>query len=58
MSGCIPVFAPYLRGTLAAVCSSLLAPMALAGDPGHEGHALDAPELSPTVITAVAPSSP
>ena len=58
MSGCTPVFALSLRGTLAVVCGSLLAPVALAADPGHEGHGHDAPELSPTVITAVAPSSP
>ncbi|HDS1818250.1 TPA: TonB-dependent copper receptor [Pseudomonas putida] len=58
MSGCTPVFALSLRGTIAAVCGSLIAPMALATDLGHEGHVHDAPELSPTVITAVAPSSP
>lgn len=38
------------------LCGSLLSPLALAVEPGHEGH--DAPELSPTVITAIAPSSP
>ncbi|WEL55030.1 TonB-dependent copper receptor [Pseudomonas kermanshahensis] len=58
MSGCTPVFALSLRGTIAAVCGSLLAPVALASDLGHADHAHDAPELSPTVITAVAPSSP
>ena len=46
MSGCTPVFALSLRGTIAALCGSLLAPVALAA------------ELSPTVVTAVAPSSP
>jgi iron complex outermembrane receptor protein len=58
MSGCTPVFALSLRGTIAALCGSLIAPMALATDLGHEGHVHDTPELSPTVITAVAPSSP
>jgi len=58
MSGCTPVFAPALRGTFAALCGSLLAPMAIAADPGHEGHEQTLPELSPTVITAIAPSSP
>ncbi len=38
------------------LCGSLLSPLALAVEPGHEGH--DTPELSPTVITAIAPSSP
>ncbi|NIE77676.1 TonB-dependent copper receptor [Pantoea sp. Ap-967] len=55
MSGCTPVFSPALYGTFAALCGSLLAPMALAADTGHEGHEA---ELSPTVITAIAPSSP
>ncbi|MFP3996234.1 TonB-dependent copper receptor [Pseudomonas capeferrum] len=58
MSGCTPVFALSLRGAIAAVCGSLIAPMALASDLGHAEHAHAAPELSPTVITAVAPSSP
>ncbi|MGB8974772.1 MAG: TonB-dependent copper receptor [Pseudomonas capeferrum] len=59
MSGCTPVFALSLRGAIAAVCGSLIAPMALASDLGHAEHAhAAAPELSPTVITAVAPSSP
>ena len=58
MSGCTPVFALSLRGAIAAVCGSLIAPMALASDLGHAEHAYAAPELSPTVITAVAPSSP
>lgn len=38
------------------LCGSLLSPLALAVEPGPEGH--DTPELSPTVITAIAPSSP
>ncbi|MDF0733784.1 TonB-dependent copper receptor [Pseudomonas entomophila] len=58
MSGCTPVFALSPRGALALLCGSLLAPLALAAETGHEGHAVEAPELSPTVITAVAPSSP
>lgn len=58
MSGCTPVFALSLRGTIALLCGSLLAPLAVAAETGHEGHAHDAAELSPTVITAIAPSSP
>ncbi|MCG8295454.1 TonB-dependent copper receptor [Pseudomonas entomophila] len=58
MSGCTPVFALSLRGTVAVLCGSLLAPLAFAAETGHEGHALDPAELSPTVITAIAPSSP
>lgn len=58
MSGCTPVFALSLRGAIAAVCGSLIAPMALASDLSHAEHPHAAPELSPTVITAVAPSSP
>ncbi|AUY35526.1 TonB-dependent copper receptor [Pseudomonas sp. PONIH3] len=58
MSGCTPVFALSLRGTIAVLCGSLLAPLALAAETGHEGHIHDAAELSPTVITAIAPSSP
>ncbi|CAG8869440.1 Vitamin B12 transporter BtuB [Pseudomonas fluorescens] len=58
MSGCTPVFHPHLRRTLAGLCGSLLAPLALADDPAHPGHAHDPAELSPTVITAVGPSSP
>ncbi|MGE7992386.1 TonB-dependent copper receptor [Pseudomonas sp. NPDC089554] len=58
MSGCTPAFALSLRGTIALLCGSLLAPLALAAEVGHEGHAHEPPELSPTVITAVAPSSP
>ncbi|MFV3404518.1 TonB-dependent copper receptor [Pseudomonas sp. NY15463] len=57
MSSCTFVSARALRGTLAVLCGSLLAPLALADDTGHEGHAPDAPELSPTVITAIAPSA-
>ena len=55
MSGFTPVFSPALYGTFAALCGSLLAPVAMAADTGHEGHEA---ELSPTVITAIAPSSP
>ncbi|MEI2831749.1 TonB-dependent copper receptor [Pseudomonas mosselii] len=58
MSGCTPVFALSLRGTIAVLCGSLLAPLALAAETGHEGHAHGPAELSPTVITAIAPSSP
>ncbi|MDH0304410.1 MULTISPECIES: TonB-dependent copper receptor [unclassified Pseudomonas] len=58
MSGCTPVFALSLRGTVAVLCGSLLAPLALAAETGHEGHGHDPAELSPTVITAIAPSSP
>ena len=58
MSGCTPVFALSLRGTIAVLCGSLLAPLALAAETGHEGHVHDTAELSPTVITAIAPSSP
>ncbi|MEW5547242.1 TonB-dependent copper receptor [Pseudomonas soli] len=58
MSGCTPVFALSLRGTIAVLCGSLLAPLAFAAEAGHEGHIHDTAELSPTVITAIAPSSP
>jgi len=58
MSGCTPVFALSLRGTIAVLCGSLLAPLAIAVETGHEGHIHDTAELSPTVITAIAPSSP
>lgn len=58
MSGCTPAFALSLRGTIAVLCGSLLAPLALATETGHEGHEHDPAELSPTVITAIAPSSP
>ncbi|MBC7210820.1 MAG: hypothetical protein H5U33_11270, partial [Pseudomonas sp.] len=51
MSGCTPVFALSLRGTIAVLCGSLLAPLALAAETGHEGHIHDTAELSPTVIT-------
>ncbi|MCO7518972.1 MULTISPECIES: TonB-dependent copper receptor [unclassified Pseudomonas] len=58
MSGCTPVFALSLRGTIAVLCGSLLAPLALAAETGHQGQVHDTAELSPTVITAIAPSSP
>ncbi|MDO7904464.1 TonB-dependent copper receptor [Pseudomonas sp. K1(2024)] len=54
MSGCTRT--PALPRTLALFCGSLLSPLALAVAADHSHH--DAPELSPTVITAVAPSSP
>jgi len=47
-----------LRGTLALLCGTLLAPSAVAAQAGHDDHTQDLAELSPTVITAVAPSSP
>lgn len=58
MSGCTPVFALSLRGTIAALCGSLLTPLAMAVETGHDSHAHEQAELSPTVITAIAPSSP
>jgi len=42
---------------LSALCCALFAPLALAADPVDE-HAGHVRELSPTVVTAVAPSSP
>lgn len=57
MSGCTAVFRLSLRGTLAVICGTLLSPLALAASE-HEEHRHDQNELSPTVITAVAPSSP
>ncbi|AXO86894.1 TonB-dependent copper receptor [Pseudomonas parafulva] len=54
MSGCTRT--PALPRTLALFCGSLLSPLALAVAADHSHP--DAPELSPTVITAVAPSSP
>ena len=54
MSGCTRI--PALPRTLALFCGSLLSPLALAVAADHSHP--DAPELSPTVITAVAPSSP
>lgn len=58
MSGCTPVFALSLRGTIAVLCGSLLAPLTLAAETGHDGYTHEQAELSPTVITAIAPSSP
>lgn len=58
MSGCTPVLRLSLRGTLALLCGTLLAPSAVAAQAGHDDHTQDLAELSPTVITAVAPSSP
>ncbi|MBJ9974749.1 TonB-dependent copper receptor [Pseudomonas sp. S75] len=54
MSGCTPMSA--LPRTLALFCGSLLSPLALAVAAVPQDH--DSAELSPTVITAVAPSSP
>ena len=48
---------PALHGTLALVCGSLLSPVTTAAQPTDE-HTHELPELSPTVITAIAPSSP
>ncbi|WP_462401428.1 TonB-dependent copper receptor [Pseudomonas sp. Marseille-QA0332] len=59
MSGytCLP--APSLRGTLALLCGSLLAPLAaVAADAGEQHRPSDLKELRPTVITALPPSSP
>ncbi|WP_409277292.1 TonB-dependent copper receptor [Pseudomonas defluvii] len=58
MSGCTAMFRLSLRGTIAVACGSLLSPFILAADQGYENHTQDPAELSPTVITAVAPSSP
>jgi len=58
MSSCTAVFRLSLRGTLAVICGTLLSPLALAANPPGEEHNHDNAELSPTVITAVAPSSP
>ena len=58
MSSCTAVFRLSLRGTLAVICGTLLSPFALAASQPLDEHTHDAPELSPTVITAVAPSSP
>jgi len=58
MSSSTPVFRLSLRGTVALLCAGLLSPLALAAETGHEGHDHEPAELSPTVITAVAPSSP
>ena len=58
MSGCTAMFRLSLRGTIAVACGSLLSPFILAAEQGHENHTQDPAELSPTVITAVAPSSP
>ncbi len=45
-----------LRQTIAALCGLLLTPYVLADE--HEHHDNQVEELSPTVITAIAPSSP
>ncbi|PRA58270.1 MULTISPECIES: TonB-dependent copper receptor [Pseudomonas] len=46
-----------LKHALAVFCGALLAPMAHAGETAAE-HARHSEELSPTVITGIAPSSP
>ena len=56
MSGYTVTLRLSLQGTIALLCGTLFSHVALAADSGHEGH--DHAELSPTVITAVAPSSP
>ncbi|NBA95125.1 TonB-dependent copper receptor [Pseudomonas sp. R5(2019)] len=53
MSRSTAVLCLSLPGTLAAVCGTLLSPSAMA-----EEHVHELSELSPTVITAIAPSSP
>ncbi|MFK0086304.1 TonB-dependent copper receptor [Pseudomonas sp. NPDC090755] len=58
MSGCTAVFRLSLQGTLAALCGTLLSPLAVAASPQGDEHPHEHNELSPTVITAVAPSSP
>ncbi|MGH8438770.1 MAG: TonB-dependent copper receptor [Pseudomonas sp.] len=58
MSSCTAVFRLSLRGALAVICGTLLSPFALAASQPLDEHAHDTAELSPTVITAVAPSSP
>ena len=40
------------------LCGSLFAPIALAAETGHQNPMHDPAELTPTVITAIAPSSP
>ncbi|MGH8463530.1 MAG: TonB-dependent receptor plug domain-containing protein, partial [Pseudomonas sp.] len=58
MSSCTAVYRPSLRGTFAVLCGTLLSPLALAVSQAADEHLHEQPELSPTVITAVAPSSP
>ena len=58
MSGCTAVFRLSLQGTIAVICGTLLSPLALAASQAEDAHVHDQAELSPTVITAVAPSSP
>ncbi|MBA1202979.1 TonB-dependent copper receptor [Pseudomonas capeferrum] len=58
MSGCTLLLRLSLRGSIATLCGTLFTPLALASEPSHEGHDPELAELSPTVITAVAPSSP
>ncbi|RWU26362.1 TonB-dependent copper receptor [Pseudomonas alkylphenolica] len=58
MSSCTAVFRPSVRGTFVAICGTLLSPLALAASQAADEQAHEHAELSPTVITAVAPSSP
>lgn len=58
MTGCTYLSARPLRTPLTLLCSSLLAPFALAAGPDPVPALRGSDELSPTVITAVAPSSP
>ncbi|QVM96220.1 TonB-dependent copper receptor [Pseudomonas sp. SORT22] len=58
MSGCTAVFRLSLQGTIAVIYGTLLSPLALAASQAEDAHVHDQAELSPTVITAVAPSSP
>ncbi|MET3052957.1 TonB-dependent copper receptor [Pseudomonas alkylphenolica] len=58
MSSCTAVYRLSLQGTLAVICGALLSPLALAVSQSVNEHAHEQSELSPTVITAVAPSSP
>ncbi len=58
MTGCTYLSALPLRTPLTLLCGSLLAPLALAAGPESVPALRGSDELSPTVITAVAPSSP
>ncbi|MBA1190533.1 TonB-dependent copper receptor [Pseudomonas entomophila] len=58
MTGCTYLSALPLRTPLTLLCGSLLAPLALAAGPEPVSALRGSDELSPTVITAVAPSSP
>ncbi|MGE8046284.1 TonB-dependent copper receptor [Pseudomonas monteilii] len=58
MTGCTYLSARPLRAPLTLLCGSLLTPFALAAGPEPVATLRGSDELSPTVITAVAPSSP